>query len=55
MAQAWLRLTDYGMMTGDTAAVIARQTGTDQEKSGAGALPPSSDQNRLDAPHHQDY
>jgi hypothetical protein len=32
MAQAWLRLANYGMMFGDTAAVIARQTETDQEK-----------------------
>ncbi len=32
MAQAWLRLADYAVMFGDTAAVIATQTETDQEK-----------------------
>ncbi len=32
MAQAWLRLADYAVMSGDTAAAIATQTETDQEK-----------------------
>ncbi len=31
MAQAWLRLADYAVMVGNTAAVIAAQTETDEK------------------------
>ncbi len=39
MAQAWLRLADYAVMFGDTAAVIATKTETDQEKYGVEGSP----------------